>query len=148
MKRIWLTAVILLTVLASACSNAPYVKRTADRQAAYTAAAGAPQKDFRFFSPLYSWEPLGETQLVVYSKPKEAYLLDLKACRNLLVTPFIELTSRLGEVSVGFDRVRTGLDHISCVISQIRPIDMLHLKAAQQAQRKIDAQPRQTSAAE
>lgn len=148
MKHQWIAGVLLAVGLLSACSNAANTKRTVDRQAAYTAAAGAPQKNFRFFSPLYSWEPLGETQLVVYAKPKEAYLLDLKACRNLLVTSSIELTSSLGQVSVGFDRVRTGPERISCVISKIRPVDIAHLKAAQQAQRKIDAAARETSPAE
>lgn len=144
MKILWTTAILLVVGLLTACSNAASSRRTIDRQAAYTAAAGAAQRNFRFSTPLYSWEPLGETQLVVYTKPKEAYLLDLKACSNLLVTQGIGLTSRLGEVSVGFDRVRTGPPLISCVISQIRPIDMLHLKAAQQAQRKVDEATRET----
>jgi hypothetical protein len=148
MKRIGVVAGLLFVGVLSACANAPYAKRTIDRQAAYTAAAGAPQNNFRFSSTLYSWEPLGETQLVVYTKPKEAYLLDLKACHNLLVTNAIELTSRLGQVSVGFDRVRTAPPRISCVISQIRPVDMGHLKAVQQAQRKIDATARETTPAE
>jgi len=51
--------------------------------------------------------------------------------------------SLLGQVSVNFDSVRTRPPLISCAISQIRPIDISRLKAAQQAQRKIDAEPRE-----
>ena len=93
---------IVVSVLAGllvACSGMPYAKRSSDRLAAYTAAAGVPVKSFRFFSPLYSWEPLSDTELVVYTKPKEAYLLDLGACVNLQVTNGIGLTSSLGPVS-------------------------------------------------
>lgn len=147
MKILMATATLVVIGLLTACSNAASSRRTVDRQAAYTAAAGPAQRNFRFFSPLYSWEPLGETQLVVYTKPKEAYLIDLKACRNLLVTPSIEMTSSLGQVSVDFDRVRVGPQRIACVISQIRPVDVAHLKAVQQAQRRIDAAAREATPA-
>ncbi|WP_458070335.1 DUF6491 family protein [Rhodanobacter sp. BL-MT-08] len=142
MKSLSLVAAAVLAGLLAACSSVPYAKRNSDRLAAYTAAAGAPVKSFRFFTPLYSWEPLSDTQLVVYTKPKEAYLLDLEACVNLQVTNGIGLTSNLGQVQVRFDRVITRSPRIPCVISQIRPIDMAHLKAVQQAQRKIEADPR------
>jgi hypothetical protein len=142
MKSLSFIAASVLAALLVGCSNVPYAKRNSDRLAAYTAAAGAPVKSFRFFSPLYSWEPLSDTQLVIYTKPKEAYLLDLDACANLQVTNGIGLTSNLGQVEVRFDRVITRSPRIPCVISQIRPVDMAQLKAAQQAQRKIEADPR------
>jgi hypothetical protein len=140
-SRSFIAASVLAGLLA-ACSNVPYAKRTSDRLAAYTAAAGAPVKSFRFFSPLYSWEPLSDTQLVVYTKPREAYLLDLDACVNLQVTNGIGLTSNLGQVEVRFDRVITRSPRIPCVISKIRPVDIAHLKAVQQAQRKVEEDQR------
>ena len=79
---------------------------------------------------------------MVYTKYKEAYLLDLDACANLQVTNGIGLTSNLGQVQVRFDKVITRSPRIPCTISQIRPIDIAHLKAVQQAQRKIEADPR------
>ncbi len=144
MKRMTVAAGLLIAGLMAACSNVPYAKRTSDRLAAYTAAAGVPVKSFNFFSPLYSWEPLSDTQLVIYTKPKEAYLLDLAACHNLQVTNGIGLTSNLNQVAVGFDKVIVGPPPIPCVISRIRPIDVPHLKAVQQAQRQIVPQPRDT----
>jgi hypothetical protein len=142
MKSWSLIAALVTAGLLAACSNVPYAKRNSDRLAAYTAAAGAPVKSFHFFGPLYSWEPLSDTQLVVYTKYKEAYLLDLDACANLQVTNGIGLTSNLGQVQVRFDKVITRSPRIPCTISQIRPIDIAHLKAVQQAQRKIEADPR------
>ncbi len=146
MKSRSLIATSVLAGLLVACSSVPYAKRNSDRLAAYTAAAGAPVKSFRFFSPLYSWEPLSNTQLVVYTKPKQAYLLDLDACINLQTTNGIGLTSNLGQVAVRFDRVITRSPPVPCVISQIRPIDMAHLKAVQQAQRTIEEAPRPAGA--
>ena len=143
MKNLGMAAILLAGGVLCGCAMPANTRSSAQRQAEYAASAGAPQNTFIFSSGLYSWEPLGETQLVVYTKPKEAYLIDLKACSNLLTTNSIGLTSRLGQVSVNFDSVRTRPPLISCAISQIRPIDIFRLKAAQQAQRKIDAEPRE-----
>jgi hypothetical protein len=142
MKRTTVAAGLVIAGLMAACSNVPYAKRTSDRLAAYTAAAGAPVKSFNFFNPLYSWEPLSDTQLVIYTKPKEAYLIDLAACQNLQFTNGIGLTSNLNQVAVGFDKVIVGPPRLPCVISKIRPIDVAHLKAVQQAQRQIEQEPR------
>jgi hypothetical protein len=139
---------ILCAISLAACSSAPQVRRDSDRLAAYTAAAGAPVRSFRFFSPLYSWQALSDSQLAIYTKPREAYLLDLQACHDLQVTNSIALTSRLNQVEVGFDRVINGRLHLPCVISQIRPVDVSHLKAVEQAQRKIEEDPRPAAASQ
>ncbi|MFC5743106.1 DUF6491 family protein [Dyella tabacisoli] len=131
-----------LVVWLAACSNVPYAQRVSERQAAYAAAAGTPQRSFRFFN-LYSWEPLGGAQLAVYTRPNEAYLLDLDGgCPNLEYANSIGLTSSINEVSVRFDRVLTGPGYFPCTITQIRPIDVTQLKAQEKAQRKIEAKPR------
>jgi len=138
-----LLATTLATMLA-ACASAPYAQRTSDRQAAYAAAAGAPVRHFRFFS-LYSWEPLSDSQLAVYTKPNEAWLLDLGGdCQDLAFVNSIGLTSNLNQVMVGFDRVLTGRRNFPCTISQIRPVDVKSLKAVQQQQRQIKSEPRST----
>lgn len=61
---------------------------------------------------------------------------------NLSITPSIGLTSNLHQVSVGFDKVLTGRRDFPCTITQIRPLDVKQIKAAQQARRKIEAEPR------
>ncbi len=137
--------ILLATTLAAmlaACASAPYAQHTSERQAAYAAAAGAPVRHFRFFS-LYSWEPLSDSQLAVYTRPNEAWLLDLGGdCQDLAFVNSIGLTSNLNQVMVGFDRVLTGRGNFPCTISQIRPVDVKSLKAVQQQQRLIKSEPR------
>lgn len=134
-----------LALALGACSSVPYAQRLAQRQAAYAAAAGAPVRSFHFFN-LYSWESLGDNRLAVYTQPNRAWLLDVAPCQNLEFTNAIGLTSFAGEVSVNFDKVLTGRGYPPCFISQIRPIDVAKLKLERQAQRKIDAEPRQPAA--
>jgi hypothetical protein len=137
--------VLLATTLAAllaACASAPYAQRISERQAAYAAAAGAPVRQFRFFT-LYSWEPLSDNQLAVYTRPNEAWLLDLGGgCQDLAFVDSIGLTSNINQVMVGFDKVLTGRRNFPCTISQIRPVDVKSLKAAQQQQRLIKSAPR------
>lgn len=142
-NRLWIAAAMALAL--GACSTVPYARRLADRQAAYAAAAGEPVRSFRFFN-LYSWEPLGDRQLAVYTRPGQAWLLDVSPCLNLPYANAIGLTSAVNEVSVNFDRVLTGRDYAPCVISRIRPLDVARLKLAQQAQRRIEAAARPSSA--
>jgi hypothetical protein len=140
-----LTAFALAGVLA-ACSSVPYAQRQQQREAAYAAAAGAPVPSFRFFN-LWSWEPLGDSALVVYTRPSQAWLLDLDgSCQNLEFTQAIGLTSNTGEVSARFDKVLTGRRYPPCTIMRIRPVNVKQLRVAQEAQRKIDAAPREQPA--
>lgn len=143
-KASWMVAV-LATAL-GACSSVPYAQRMAQRQAAYAAAAGAPVRSFHFYD-LYSWEPLGDSRLAVYTQANRAWLLDVAACPNLEFANAIGLTSFTGEVSVNFDKVLTGRGYPPCFITQIRPVDVARLKLEQQAQRKIDAEPREQGSA-
>lgn len=134
--------VFALVAVLAACSSVPLAQRQQQRQAAYAHAAGAPVRSFHFFS-LWSWEPLGESQVVVYTRPSQAWLLDLDGpCENLQYTQAIGLTSSSGEVSTRFDKVLTGGRYFPCMITQIRPVDLKQLHLAQEAQRAIDARPR------
>ena len=143
-KASWI-AVALATALA-ACSSVPYAQRMAQRQAAYAAAAGAPVRSFHYFD-FYSWEPLGDSQLAVYTRPNRAWLLDVGVCPNLEYANAIGLSSFGGEVSVNFDKVFTGRGFPPCFISKIRPVDMAKLKLEQLAQRRIDAETREQAPA-
>ncbi|WP_108470604.1 DUF6491 family protein [Rhodanobacter thiooxydans] len=133
--------VLMLGLLCVGCSSVPYAQRMSERQAVYAAAAGAPVRSFRFFS-LYSWEPLGDTELAVYTQPNKAWLLDLGGCQELRFVNSIGLTSNLDQVMVGFDKVLTGRHNFPCTITQIRPIDVKSLKLAQQQQRQIESAAR------
>ncbi len=138
--------ILALAGLLAACSSVPYAQRQQQRQAAYVAAAGAPVTSFHFFT-LWSWEPLSDHELVVYTRPSQAWLLDLDGpCENLRFTHAIGLTSSIGEVSTRFDKVLTGRHYMPCMITQIRPVDVKQLRITQEAQRKISAEPREQPA--
>jgi hypothetical protein len=140
MIRILLASALLM--LLGACASVPYAQRASERQAAYAAAAGAPVRHFRFFS-LYSWEPLSDRQVAIYTRPNQAWLLDLGgACPDISFVNTIGLTSNLNQVMVGFDKVLTGRNDFPCTISQIRPVDVKSLKATQLQQRQIRSAPR------
>jgi hypothetical protein len=142
MPRLRLCTALALAGLLAACSSVPYAQRQQQRRAAYEATAGAPVRSFRFFAPIWSWEPLGETELAVYTRPNQAWLLDLGGCQQLEFTSAIGLTSNLGEVSIHFDKVLTGRGNVPCTISRIRPVDVAKLKIEQAKQREVDSEPR------
>lgn len=144
MTRLRMLALMLLGVLLAACESVPYAQSLQQRQQAYSAAAGAPVRSFRLVmgAQIYSWEPLSDTQLVIYTLPSKAYLLDVWPCNNLTFTNFIGLTSFASEVQTGFDKVLTGRPYIPCIIKQIRPIDLARFKLEKESQRHIDSVPR------
>ena len=120
---------VLLSLVLTACSSVPYAQRLADRQTDYAATAGDPVASFRYTTDLYSWEAVSDTQVAVYTKPLEAYLLDLGTrCPDILSNYDIGLTSSFGKVTPRFDKVLTGAHHIPCVIQQIRPVDVQKLR--------------------
>lgn len=142
LKHILLAGAAMAVV--AGCSSVPYAQRLTQRQAAYTAAAGAPVNSFRFFTPLWSWEELGPDQVVIYTRPKEAWLLDVPGCNELPFANAIGLTSNLNQVSINFDKVITGRNNMPCTIQRIRPVDVGKLKAVQQEQRQVKTEPRQS----
>jgi hypothetical protein len=136
--RVW--AVVLMIAGLAACTSVSYAQRLQQRQQAYAAAAGAPVRSFRLiFNGIYSWEPLSETQLVVYTQPTKAYLLDVWPCNNLTFTNGIGLTSFASQVQVGFDKVFAGRGYAPCMIKQIRPVDLAQFRMEKEAQRHVDS---------
>jgi len=140
-----LLAAVAVVAAFSACTRVgkDYTTRMEQRQQAYAAAAGAPVNNFHYFS-LWSWEPLSDNQLAVYTRANEAWLIDLDGhCRNLEFTNHIALTSSASEVSAKFDRVITGGGDAPCFIKQIRPVDVKKLDSPQQGKpREVEEAPR------
>ncbi len=142
-KHVLLVAASAVLFAGCARVGEQYTARITARQQAYAAAAGAPVQKFHYFS-LWSWEPLSEYQLAVYTHPNEAWLLDLDGrCHNLEFTNHIGLTSSVSEVSAKFDRVLTGPADQPCFIKEIRPVDVAKLNAPQQGKpREVEEVPR------
>lgn len=144
MSKLRILVPLILLILLAGCETARYAQRLQQRQQAYAAAAGAPVRSFRLIlgAQIYSWEPLSDTQLVVYTLPNRAYLLDVWPCNNLTFTNFIGLTHFAGQVQTGFDKVLTGRPYIPCTIKQIRPVDLAQFKLHKEGQRHMDSVPR------
>lgn len=145
MKRMSLLLGLILAL--SACATSGLTD--AERLAMYRANAGEPVRDFRFFGSLNGWTPLGDRALVVWTRPNQAYLLNLAGpCQDLSFAPAISLTNFAGQVSARFDDVivRGGgsrVGRIPCTIQEIRPVDVKAVKVAQQELREAHLEERQ-----
>ena len=124
-----------LAVLLSACSTTRL--SDAETLALYRTHAGEPVKDFQYFGQINGWTPLGNSALAVWTKPSQAYLLELYGpCQDLDYAPAISLSNFGSRVSARFDSVQvlgggTGSIRIACRIENIRPLDVKALKQAQ-----------------
>ena len=138
-----------LTALLAACSSMPSAQYMQQRQTAYAAAAGAPVRSFRLEpgASIDSWEPLSDTQLVVYTRPTRAFLLDTWPCSGLTFTNRVGFTSFADEVSTGFDKVITARGYLPCTIKQIRPVDLARFKLEKEAGRQADVVARDSAGA-
>lgn len=123
-----------------------------EKLALYQAHAGEPVKDFRYFSSI-SWTPLGDEALAVWTRPNEAWLLDLTGrCIDLDYAPAISLSNMFGRVSAKFDSVQVlgGANshfRIPCRIDTIRPLDVKALKAAEKEMREAKVVEREAAKA-
>lgn len=139
----------LALVLAACASGGP---KLSDQQklALYEAHAGAPVNKFSYFGSggMLSWTPLGNQAVAIWTRPNEAWLLNLSGpCPDLPFTPAIGLTSTMQQVSVRFDSVivrGTNTMSIPCQIAQIRPLDVKAIKQAEKTARESLDQQRQS----
>lgn len=150
MKALFLGIAACCVLLAGCAGINPVSPQ--QRLARFEAAAGPPTPVFRFYQTLYSWEPLSQTEVVVYTRPSKAYLLDLAPCPGLMSAYAIGITSHLDRVRAGLDEIITGRAYspMPCQISRIRPLDLKALHAARkqaQKKRQIDAVPRSSGSA-
>ena len=121
------------------CATNP-AQREADKLALYRAHARAPVDSFRHYGSVKGWTPLGDEAVAVWSRPGEAWLLELAGpCLDLEFARAISVSDTFGRVSARFDKVmvlgRTAID-MPCPIRQIRPLDV---KAIRQAERRARA---------
>lgn len=124
----------------AACASTPSMSDN-QRLALYRAHAGAPVSTIRYLGHFDSWTDLGDRALAIWTRPSEAWLLELSGpCNGLDYTPVIGLSSQMGQVSAHFDNVLVrngGISDFPCRIDTIRPLDV---KAIKQAERDLRAQ--------
>lgn len=115
----------------SACSSLPDQRPAqgqAQRQSAFSEAAGAPVNRFAY-SGFDAWEALGPQQMVLYTRPDQAWLLSFKApCYRLDTATGISLSSRQQQVWINFDQVTALPDGVPCTIVRIQPVDLHRLR--------------------
>jgi hypothetical protein len=145
MKPVFLSFGLLALAL-SACAT----DRMSDNEklALYRAHALPSVQSFRYLNRIDGWTPLGDAALAIWTRPNEAYLLEVdKPCPDLDFAMAISLTSQFGIVYSRFDKVipRTGVggpQPMPCHIRQIRPLDV---KAIRSAEKDIRRQGEQAS---
>lgn len=133
MKRLWLLCGAVLALALTACSSSGPRMGDAERLAFYTQHAGEPVSSFRYGTGLSGWTPLGDTALAVWTRPNEAFLLELIGrCPDLPFAHSIVVSHSAGRVNARFDTVTprmtvtgrgTGMAPMPCRIQTIRPLD-------------------------
>lgn len=138
MKR--LSVVLMAAAALAACATAGKLSSD-ERLGLYRAHAGEPVKDFQYFGSLNGWTELGDSALAVWTRPSQAWLLDLAGpCLDLSYAPAITVTNMMGRVSARFDRVIVHGSgpgpHIPCRIDSIRPLDVKALRTSEKELRQ------------
>lgn len=118
-----------------------------ERLELYRAHAGEPVRDFRYFGSLNGWTELGDSSLAVWTRPSEAWLLDLGGpCMDLAYAPAITVTNMMGRVSARFDRVIVHGGNsdmrVPCRIESIRPLDVKALRTSEKELREAKVEAR------
>lgn len=123
-----------------------------ERLALYRQHAGEPVRDLRIYgSGLSGWTELGQSALAVWTRPNEAYLLELTGpCYDLDYAPAISITNQMGVVSARFDRVivlggAPGM-RMPCRIDRILPLDVKALKLSEKELREAKTEAREEGA--
>lgn len=134
MKLLRMTLMLAPMLLLTACAaNRAAAQRDQAKLAAVHAAAGEPVGSFNYMaSTLYSWEPLSDNELLIYTRPNKAWLLNVGLCPELPYTVAIGLTSHVGQVSSGLDSVIVQGANFPCHIQKIQPVNVDQLKQIEQ----------------
>lgn len=137
-----LFAILTLTLALTACVSMRSMD-SEQRLAVYNAHAGPPVSSFHYFGSINGWEALDRDTLAIWTRPKEAWLLQLSGpCPGLEYSQVIGLTDQFGQVQAGFDKVLvrdTGVVNIPCRISTIRPLDVAGIRQVELAARERQA---------
>lgn len=142
MKQIVVAAAVALSL--AGCASSPRLSES-ERLGLHLAHAGEPVPSFRFFGSIHGWSDLGDTAMVVYTRPSESWLLQFdSSCPGLSHAVTIGLSSQFDRVHARFDRVLVP-DGIpgSCRIASIRPLDSKALKEQAQQLRQAKLEQRQ-----
>jgi Family of unknown function (DUF6491) len=126
---------LLAVMVLAGCSSGGIPKHEDEAQvrARFGAYAGEPIDRMTWMGQYYSWEPIGENQLVVFTTPSDAYLLKVSGpCTDLKFATSIGLTSTGSTVYSRLDSVK--VRHWRCPIAEIRRVDYKRMRADMRAE--------------
>lgn len=142
-------AALSAAIVLSACASGGGL-RDAEKLALYRDHAGAPVGSFDFSGRINGWMPLDDRALVVWTRPSQAYLLELYGpCQDLESTPAIGLTSSASRVYARFDKVLVhgaSTIRMPCSIETIRPLDVKAVRASEKELREARIEEREAGA--
>lgn len=122
-------------LMLGACATAPK-EASADKLARYQSFAGEPVRSIPYNATgSHGFDVIDEQHMVVETRPTEGYLFSLSGpCLRNNSAPVLNITSQVGRVSAGFDRVSSlSQPGMTCIVKEIRPLDMKALRAAEKA---------------
>ncbi len=122
-------------LMLGACATTPK-EASADKLARYQSFAGEPVRSIPYNATgSHGFDVIDEQHMVVETRPSEGYLFSLSGpCLRDNSAPVLNITSQVGRVSAGFDRVSSlSQPGMTCIVKEIRPLDMKALRAAEKA---------------
>lgn len=128
-----LSAAVVLIL--SACASTPK-EASADKLARYQAFAGEPVRSIPYNTMgSRGFDIIDDEHMVVQVRPTEGYLFSLSGpCLRDTGTPVLNISSQVGRVSAGFDRVSSlSQPGMTCIVKEIRPLDLKGLREAERA---------------
>ncbi len=126
----YLIVCLTVALLLTGCANTIARMKGADAELNYADYAGEPINSFAM-TTFDGWTVVGDKEVVIRTAVNNAYLIKVVGyCPNLKFTPTIGVTSSAGQVD-RFEKVIVGRDR--CMISEIRPIDMVRMQADHKA---------------
>lgn len=147
MKRLFLLAAPALALALGACASAPRMSDS-ERLALHRAHAGEPVASMPLRGQLHGWNALGNSAVVVWTRPREAWLLDLGGpCQDLDYATAIAVNARFSRIQARVDSITPlgsmvgQVGRIPCRIMEIRPLDSAALEQARDGLREATVMP-------
>ncbi|MBS0579808.1 MAG: hypothetical protein JSR36_11180 [Proteobacteria bacterium] len=122
-----LAALCALAVLAACASTAPRQDPESVR-ARYASYAGEPLDRITWLGRFDSWESLGNNQLLIFTTPRDAYLLSITPpCTDLPFAQVIGVTATASTITARLDSII--VKGWRCQIAEIRKVDYARMRA-------------------
>ncbi|MBL8264125.1 MAG: hypothetical protein JNM58_17060 [Xanthomonadaceae bacterium] len=133
MSRALALSLALIAASSSTACATDAATREADRLALYRSHSGEPVDSIQYLGSYSGWTPLGQKAFALWTRPSQAYLIDVHSpCIGLDFADSIGIRSFGGRISARFDQVyvRGGAGGPStCQIKEIRPLNVKALRA-------------------